>query len=50
MKLFTTISVIVLMLFGVYLYQTKFNRINFKKEKVDFLFPPSKLEKKNNIG
>lgn len=50
MKLFTTIAVILLMLFGVYLYQTKFNRINFMKEKVDFLFPPSKLEKKINIG
>ena len=50
MKLFTIISGIVLILFGAYVYQTKINKLNFVKEKVDFLFPPSKLEKKINIG
>jgi hypothetical protein len=50
MKIFTTISAIVIVLFGVYLYNTKFNRINIMKEKADFLFPPSKLDKKIDIG
>jgi hypothetical protein len=50
MKIFATISVIVIVLFGVYLYNTKFNRIHVMKQKVDFLFPPSKLEKQIDIG
>lgn len=50
MKSFTTLAGIVLILFGVYLYQTKFNRIHILKQKVDFLFPPSTLDKNTNIG
>jgi hypothetical protein len=50
MKLFTTISGILLILFGVYLYKTKFNKIEFIRQKVDFLSPPKELEKNINIG